>query len=349
MAYADPTPWVRIYHKIDSQLPLGYWSGLDPAADVKPLLYEAQQDYPHMANLTWRDYLKYWDNKVDEDMIKENQSMKYYSVTDLWDFLSNHPLRNRTDADEWATFLNNSYFPKVIDLGQLYGRIPLRLAPGNFHFEHFDSVCPPNHKYIDTGVLAVEYQDRHAVTGAQYGSKDDGVLRQFKEVGCILANGLNGWDKTGHVLVIDMGPGRNRHPWIILAEQWDEDDGYLFHQVKVPKSIGKNSPGAKGVFPGNSDRTTIARLIPKPGTPSPTPFLLQFGSDFQFGLDDRGTSAVHRSKGPELARVMPWVWRLDETGLQQRCYSDDFGIRDYLLYDAETGVFIYPEPKSEAT
>ncbi|KAL8883621.1 MAG: hypothetical protein Q9192_007075 [Flavoplaca navasiana] len=350
MAYEDTTPWVRVYHKIDSQLPLGYWSSPDPAADVKRLLNEAQQDYPHMANLTWRDYRKYWSNKVKENMIKEKQTMNYYSLTDLWDFLYKNPLRNRNDANEWATFLNNSYFPKVIDLGKLNGRISLRLAPGNFHFEHLDSVCPPDHAYVNTGVLAVEYQDRYAVTDAQYGSKDDGVLRQFKEVGCILAHGLYGWDKTGHVLVIDMGTGRNRHPWIILAKQWEEDDGYLFHEVKAPQSISINQYEAKGVFPGHSDRTTIARLIANPPEDSnAASFIQRFGSDFNFGLDDRRASGVDMSKGPELARVMPWVWSLDQTETRQVCYSDEFAIKEYLRYDAETGVFIYPESKSEAT
>ncbi|KAL8864170.1 MAG: hypothetical protein Q9198_010047, partial [Flavoplaca austrocitrina] len=130
---------------------------------------------------------------------------------------------------------------------------------------------------------------------------------------------------------------------------WDEDDGYLFHEVKAPQSIGINQYEAKGVFPGHSDRTTIARLIANPPEDSnAASFIQRFGSNFNFGLDDRRASAVDMSKGPELARVMPWVWSLDRTETRQVCYSDDVAIKEYLRYDAETGVFIYPESKSEA-
>ena len=35
------------------------------------------------------------------------------------------------------------------------------------------------------------------------------------------------WEKTGQVLVMDMGDkrARHRHPWMILASKWPADDG----------------------------------------------------------------------------------------------------------------------------
>ncbi|KAI4254503.1 MAG: hypothetical protein L6R42_007159 [Xanthoria sp. 1 TBL-2021] len=342
MASHHVPPCVPIYHKIDSQLPPNYWSSDDPTTGVDRLLDEARNEYPHVANLTLRDYVKYWSNKANEEWENQKESMKFYSLTELWKFLYQTPLQNRQDADIWATFLNNSYFPAVIDLGKLDGKTTLRLAPGNFYFEHFSSVCPPEHEYVGTGVVAAKYGDRHAVKGAQYGSSDDGVLRQFKEVGCILADGMNGWDRTGHVLVIDMGEGRERHPWIILAREWEVDDGYLYHEVRAPQSVSKNENEALGVFPGYSDRTTIARLNAGDNSNMSTPLVLQFGPNLGLELDDRGTNDMtEMSKGPELARVMPWVRRRDRSDCQEICYSDDDGMEVYMRYDARDQKFSY--------
>ncbi|KAL8847558.1 MAG: hypothetical protein Q9221_007417 [Calogaya cf. arnoldii] len=214
MADENEPLYVRIYHMIGSQLPLDYMATDEGESTARRALDQAQREYPHVPNLTFHDYLSYFVNKSKQERIQEKASMPCYSLDDLWKFLHTAQLRNSNDADRWADFLNKSFFPEVIDLGLLDGKTPLRLAPGIFYFAHYGNYCPPNHGYVATRELAVEYQDCHAVKGAQYGpNSDDGVLRQFKEVGCILAdkmgtNGMNGWDRTGHVLVIDMGVGR---------------------------------------------------------------------------------------------------------------------------------------------
>ncbi|KAL8647524.1 MAG: hypothetical protein Q9226_006394 [Calogaya cf. arnoldii] len=352
MAAPNEPPSVRIYRMIHSQLPLDYMATDEGESTARRALDQAQHEYPDIAHLTWHDYVSYFVNKSEQERIKEKKSMPCYSLEDLWKFLHITQLQNSNDADRWANFLNKSFFPEAIDLGLLDGKTPLRLAPGNFYFAHYGNYCPPNHGYVATRQLAVEYQDRHAVEGAQYGpNSDDGVLRQFKEVGCILAdkmgiNGMNGWDRTGHVLVIDMGVGRNRHPWIILAREWELVEGYEFEEKEAPQSIGKNDSEALGIFPGHRDRTTIARLVARSGTDRSNivPFLSRFGSNFNFSLDERGISGtMDASRGPELARTMPWVRRLDAPGWQQVCYSDDFGIKEYLRCDARNQRFIYPQ------
>ncbi|CAO1606090.1 hypothetical protein XANCAGTX0491_009588 [Xanthoria calcicola] len=166
-----------------------------------------------------------------------------------------------------------------------------------------------------------KYHHRHddAAT-TQSGTSDDGVLRRFEEVGHLLINGLDGWVRTGHVLVLDMDTGRNRQPWIIPASEWEVEVGYESETVSAPRKIArKNKTRALGIFPRHGDRTTIARIHAQSGESNPlTPLLLQFGPDFNFRVEEYGYSNEKgTSQGPELARVMPWVKKVEWSDWQQ--------------------------------
>lgn len=318
----------RIFEKFDI--------GNESITATKRLLDKARQDYPTVTKLTYHDYVEYWGNKTVEEIDRERQAIPVYEASTLWEGLQYHPLEDRKDAEWMANFLEHSYFPRVIDLGKLDGRTSIRFAPRNYSFEDDTIICPDGHEAVSTGVLAVGYHHRHDAWSTQSGTSDGGVLRRFKEVGSILMEDMDGWNRTGHVLVIDMDKGRNRQPWIILASAWEVDDGYSSDTVRAPQTVPRNDTRAFGVFPGHGERTTIARINAQSGkSNTSTPLLLQFGSEFSFRLDEHGfRSTMGIPQGPELARVMPWVKQLGWMDWQQVCYVEDDGKHEYMRYDA---------------
>ncbi|KAI4283341.1 MAG: hypothetical protein L6R38_002226 [Xanthoria sp. 2 TBL-2021] len=318
----------QIFEKLDI--------GNESITATKRLLDKSRQDYPTVTKLTYHNYVEYWGNKTMEDIDRERQAIPVYEASKLWEELQYHPLEDRNDAEWMANFLGHSYFPRIIDLGKLDGRTPIRVAPRNYSFEDDTIICPDGHEAVSTGVLAVGYHHRCDAWSTQSGTIDGGVLRRFKEVGSILMEDMNGWNRTGHVLVIDMDKGRNRQPWIILASAWEVDDGYSSDTVRAPLTVSRNDTRAFGVFPRHNERTTIARINAQPGkSNTSTPLLLQFGPNFSFDLDECGTNdTTETSKGPELARVMPWVRRRDRSDCQEMCYLDDDGMEVYMRYDA---------------
>ena len=52
------------------------------------------------------------------------------------------------------------------------------------------------------------------------------MLRRVWSLG-FLAERLDNeyWQRTGHAVMMDMGRGRNKHPWIILASEWPDSNG----------------------------------------------------------------------------------------------------------------------------
>ncbi|KAL8848669.1 MAG: hypothetical protein Q9221_006343 [Calogaya cf. arnoldii] len=316
--------------------------GNQMVAAEKHLLDQARRKYPKIDELTYDDYIEYLVTKDQEDNERESQATPIYDEKKLWRELQNHPLENHEDATWLANFLENSYFPRIIELGKLDGVTPLRFSPRNCSFEDDTIICLDGHQPVSTGVLAVNYHHHPSTDGTQSASSDESTLRRFEQVGCILAYGMNGWDRTGHVLVIDMGPGRSRQPWIILASAWEEDDGaYGTDTVSAPRKVPMNDTRARGIFPQHSNRTTIARVNTLSDDPNTTtPLLLQFGSDFSFRLDEFGfRSTKGIPEGPELACVMPWVKKLGWEEWQQVCYLDDDGIQEFMRYDARTHVY----------
>ncbi|KAL9036611.1 MAG: hypothetical protein Q9180_004206 [Flavoplaca navasiana] len=324
--------------------------GDDHKTPTMKLLGQAQRKFPSIKDLlTYRNYVQYKWEQTTKDMDAERQRIKTCDSPNLWHSLQYNPLTDSNDANAMSNFLANTYFPTIIELGKLDGKIPLRFAPGTHSFEDDTIICPPAHERVSTGMLAVGYHHHPSTGPTQTASGDDGKLRRFKEVGSILAEDLHGWNRTGHVLVIDMDEGRNRHPWIILASAWQVEDEYSSETVRAPKNVGRNNTRTSGIFLGHSNRTTIGRLTAISSKPNPTPLLLQFGPSFNFRLDEFGYRYQKgMSFGPQLAHVMPWVKQLGWRDWRQVCYVDNDGKQEYMRYEAKEQRYYPPQTQAQA-
>lgn len=69
--------------------------------------------------------------------------------------------------------------------------------------------------------------------------------------------------KTGHALVVDLEPGRDRNPWIVLAYHWPHEgepswDGEC--ENYAPETVERNSSYAEGVLLGGRNRTPVGKI-----------------------------------------------------------------------------------------
>lgn len=121
------------------------------------------------------------------------------------------------------------------------------------------------------------------------------------------------WKKTGHVLVIDADENRNKHPWFVLAHEWEEENEVPdFDDVvlRPEKKIKRHDSGAPGILPGHRNRTPIARLIHCGPRDTSRPLVQQFGPIFSFDVKRGGKEwrvKHHSERGPDLVDVMHWV------------------------------------------
>lgn len=176
-------------------------------------------------------------------------------------------------------------------------------------------------------------------------------LRRVWPLGWIATyHGDDYWIKTGHVLVINMDRGRDRHPWIILAESWLDhngeggDDGDVVEDwddandegdigrliIRAKKNAKKGVDGVYGVLPGDDARTPIAKFAHvKHDENDQRPFVKQFGVGFEFELLHPGgigagvQTTSFKAYHPDLVRVMGWYW--DKDSKEEVCY-DESGI-----------------------
>ncbi|KAL8657348.1 MAG: hypothetical protein Q9226_001997 [Calogaya cf. arnoldii] len=283
MANQDEPPYAHIFHSIEASLSEQNYESIDARTSAtRNVLGRARKQNPTIEKLTYRYYIEYWRKKFEEDPRKKWRG-PVYDPENLWKSLYQCQLKEPNDCNRLARFLNRSSFP-IIHLGKLDGKIPLRLLPGNHHLEDM-IVIPDDHHSTPSGAMAVKYDDRHAQLGTSPGSRDDGILRRFKEIGSVMmVQGASGWVETGHVLVIDMGEGRNRHPWIILTNEWKRNVEFDYWTVEAHQNIGKNDDEAPGVFPGYSERTTVVRLMALSPSSENCSLPSWFGSDFSFTL-----------------------------------------------------------------
>ena len=79
-------------------------------------------------------------------------------------------------------------------------------------------------------------------------------LRRFVSLGWIVKGDEEVWHKTGHALVVELEPGRDRNPWIVLAYEWPNDgeetcdDDYMGY---APQVVDQDDEWTAGVLPGD--------------------------------------------------------------------------------------------------
>lgn len=340
-------PEVQIFRDIHRYVQKHHDLDADKENPTRARFAEAKARFPFMKDISYTQYTDYWCRHALEAVRNRHQSTPAYSAREFWHKLYHDPLTNAAETNAFCKFLNYSYFAEVIDIGKLDGETSLRLAPGAGLIDNGEDLFD-DLDWADDGASAVSYAEGHPSEGeVRLISPKDGILRRFWEVGYILMNIGTGWVKTGHVLVLDVEKGRDRHPWIMLAKTWETDEDEP-KTITVPDRVRRGDRSAFGVFPGNQNRTTIAKLVPiEDSRAKPTPLLKQMGSNFTFRLQRSGKATTReeaRSKyGPDLAQAMTWFKR--PSG-EEVCF--DKQRNEYMTCDPVTGTYSYPNPNFDA-
>ncbi|KAL8842824.1 MAG: hypothetical protein Q9176_002460 [Flavoplaca citrina] len=326
--------------------------------------------YPSMAYATFGDYLEWGMGQITQ-AVDQAKAMPKPTSRDFWkaawnyDPLGPNPPKNGSALQKIIT----SGRMEPISIGKIYGKVLLKLLPvmGALPAPDIPGFEAP-FDFAATDSAAISYPDGHPseddmtqqwdeLPGGNMGksrklpiikAKDDDKLRRFAALGWVLQQGRNGkWNKTGHVLVIDMDDRnvRQRQPWLILASEWPtdgeetEDGDFTIH---AEETVGRNDRSAPGVFPGDNNRTPICRIMPmnkKAGTN--VPVLGQLGDNFNF-VPERlgGHRPARRSRyGPGLAKVMEWYW--DPVAEEEVCYTAQ-GL-EYMRYDRKSKAYSFPD------
>lgn len=302
----------------------------------------------------------------------------------LWDAVCAwEPWPGGSKSSWEAVFKWSNYFSLIfVPLGVLRGRTLCALQTGwpvdedvefplGRLYEPEDG-DPTARWYGDQRTMAVRYAGGDEPCGEdQIMDKGGPVLRRLVVLGWLLINvdrkpdwdGEVGeeWVKTGHLLVIDVDRGRECHPWLVLAREFEERTEFkweldLDYGARPAKRVRKRGFGrlghsttnqypdasTLGTFPDDEDRTTIARfthsLKRKGKAQSAKPFVKHFRKDFEFDLVGFGQdrSDTGPEWGPDLAEVMHWCC-LDSEERMEVCYTE--AGEEYMRYDQRTGQY----------
>ncbi|KAL8792547.1 MAG: hypothetical protein Q9195_004846 [Heterodermia aff. obscurata] len=236
-------------------------------------------------------------------------------------------------------------------IGKIYGETPvwLKVAPGPLLPSEIKTKYFTTLPTAITDAGAISYPDCHPSEADAEGSSEGRpkeVLSRFWPLGYLSYRRSAGYfERTGHVLVMDMERGRDHHPWIVLASEWrdingDGDDGLGFFHA--PSRVELDTPGVHGIFPGDTRRTPVAKLVHKGDhSASELPFLKQLGPDLLIDLWRKGgvrpyeRTTRFRSYHPDLARIMSWYW--DAVTREEVCYDEDG--QEYSRYNTISGKF----------
>lgn len=313
-----------------------------------------------MQDYTFMDYFRYITAKeVKKDL--EFWLQPRPDPKDFWDAAFQYdPLRQISAAGsvELGHLTHPSRFG-VVTLGRLYGDGPVlgvipemgALPESDIGVENFTTL-----PFARTASCAISYPDGHPSHEYTYDilvrPTDDKKLRRFTSLGWVMQKFGDGtWEMMGHVLVMDMDRGRDRHPWIVLAHEWTNNDGegprgdFKHH---APRTVKRNNPNSRGVFPGDNNRTTIAKIVQKdPVEGDKRPILKRFDSNFQFLLarGDGDRENVRTEFGPDLAHVMAWY--RDERAKEEICYGRDG--QEYMRYNTNARGYTYRNLGSSST
>ena len=232
----------------------------------------------------------------------------------------------------------------------------------------YDPVMPTqrhltNGHSVKNAVRAIKYADSHPSEASVYLSTaqdqkakrktdptlaaNDELLRRFMPLGYVSMKIRGEWVKTGFVLVIDVSYGRKCHPWFVLAAEFETDDeGHFFNHgsyvVEVPKEVPINDSEAIGVLPGNSNRTTIAKLEHCDDTRRRNEkFVSHFGENFRFKFKRMGQdfNRVRSPRGPDRAHIMDWWW--DPKEKVEVCFTPTG--QPYIRYNPQTREYDGPK------
>ncbi|KAL8975246.1 MAG: hypothetical protein Q9197_000549 [Variospora fuerteventurae] len=324
---------------------------------IQDQLAEAHS-YHGWMDATPEDFL-WWSIERDAEEIQGRRINRPPTAQQFWTAAYEYGGANSEVVKMTTTGLAGPY-----PIGKLYGKYPMKLMPTlsalpAHAIERSGWSAPFGFAPTDSG--AISYPDGHpsgmwdpaymakfskGPMRTLFRAQDDDKLRRFSELGWVLMkNAADVWEKTGHVLVIDMDDRdtRHRHPWLVLASEWPTDgeetgDGQF--TIRAAKDVMRDDPTQLGVFPGDNNRTPICKIVPwdremKEGER----ILEQLGEDFSFGAERKGGHRDWRKtdKGPALARIMEWFW--DPKAQEQVCYNKDG--REWMRYIPQTQEYYF--------
>ncbi|KAI4207458.1 MAG: hypothetical protein LQ346_000587 [Caloplaca aetnensis] len=360
-----------VFKDIDKELHgiIEYFDDMDIyIAWITKKIEEAKIRYPFMQDATEEGF-NVWGLREDAIKIKssnQNQNLPPPTDKEFWKAAYQYdPLGPNPPSvtDLQRIICSGRAAPYTI--GKLYGRQTLKLIPAigalpsapilepgwqaPFHFAPTDSAAI----YYPDGHPSGTWQPRQPAatftpnpTVYTATARDDDKLRRFAALGWVIMENSEGeWEKTGHVLVMDMDDRavRHRHPWLILASEWPtdgeetEDGGFMIH---AEEEVIRGDSIQSGVFPGDNNRTPICRLLPLNRDLNDGEILLQsLGEGFDFKPERKGGHRLHRdtAKGPDLARVMEWYW--DDKAKQEVCYTKNG--EEYMRYDPRSKTYFF--------
>ncbi|KAL8857376.1 MAG: hypothetical protein Q9178_006142, partial [Gyalolechia marmorata] len=203
---------IRVFHDIHDHIRVDYDLQADQETPTIAKFEEHKAKNALMRNINYKDYVIYWA-KLSYQSIRERANSRWaYTASQLWHRLYHHPLTTTVQSNELAKFINNSFFPEVIELGKLNGETPCRLAPRHGLLNESENLFG-NLSYAPVSAYAVSYAEGHPSEEeiSLVVPRDDSVLRRFREIGnIIIMTELGDWQMTGHVMVMDLD--RDRHP-----------------------------------------------------------------------------------------------------------------------------------------
>jgi hypothetical protein len=246
----------------------------------------------------------------------------------------------------------------IIPLGRVYDDAEIGLRPDLTALSESDIDVEDftTRPFARTNSRAISYPDGHPSHESKYEHplkpSHDEKLRRFTSLGWVVRKFDDGvWELTGHVLVMDTDHGRDHHPWILLPHQWPHPDNegiegdFLVH---APQTVRRNDAGTPDVFPGDRNRTPIAKTTPVDSVKGDNRTILKrFDQDFAFGLLRQGgdRQSVRSEFGPDLVHVMAWYW--DERPKEEVCHGRDGSV--YMQYDPNQGEYHYPNLEYSST
>ena len=226
-----------------------------------------------------------------------------------------------------------------VPLGKLHGNIMCALEPEDCIGSDIETYTPGREGFALSpsfydAICAINYADGHPSENEYLLKRlatEDKTLRQFVSLGWVMIKTNGPWIKTGHALVIDASHHRKCHPWFVSARQLetDSEDDFQKYDTDImepaTKVKKKNDRNALGVFPGNNNRTPIARLTHFGWAPEgEEKFVSHFGVDFNFEFDRLvgiPDDEIRGEWGPDLVQILDWWW--DPIKQEEVCYTHD--------------------------
>ncbi|KAL8716184.1 MAG: hypothetical protein Q9220_000089 [cf. Caloplaca sp. 1 TL-2023] len=342
-----------VFYNIDQMAPQRQRGGQKKSEDfVGAELAIARTKYPFMQDITPHDFYDYLTDDVRRNAAAEQAKPLPISASDFWQAAYDFDPLGDSEASMLLTQYMMSGRAGPYTIGKLYGHTTLKLIPsvGSLLPEDMDDFEPPDdYDYAQCGCVAISYPDGHPAQETAITASEDDKLRRFMALGWVMGERYGRWEKTGHVLVMDMDDRSVRHraPWMVLATEWPTDgeetaSGYF--TIYSEKEVARDDRFEPGVFPGDNNRTPICQIRPMDLNPQVQDAITlnQLGEDFNFmpvRLGGHRRATIDPENGPALAWIMEWYH--DPEKNEEVCYTKD-GL-EYMRYNPVNKSYTFPD------